>query len=260
MINEIEIGERIIKDGEAFNHEIADDQKRLFKAFKPGEGFFVAVANSLAWAGRAIDDQAYFQAAVYFLASGEEKFLDTAKEYSLWHGAENLFQSLYAWRQIISSIQVPSVDKISVKGLLDLQSECRSRAIVLHRGKKIKGIDAWFLCAPFKMIAVYRKDLWKDDALDEIRMPTGMQVVRAAQELFKKKVSWVNGYEELRDCFKQQDVLEGGLSKEGLVLTEFIHGISRKIACDKRLQCLKSSRCVIHVNSGLYLFGKKAIG
>jgi hypothetical protein len=32
-------------------------------------------------------------------------------------------------------------------------------------------------------------------------MPVDMQVARRAEELFKKKTSWVNEYEELRESF-----------------------------------------------------------
>jgi hypothetical protein len=60
-------------------------------------------------------------------------------------------------------------------------------------------------------------------------MPVDMQVARRAEELFKKKTSRVNEYEELRDCFLKKNILEGGLSKEGLLLTEFIQGISRSL-------------------------------
>ncbi|MCB9813146.1 MAG: hypothetical protein H6772_01935 [Pseudomonadales bacterium] len=53
----------------------------------------------------------------------------------------------------------------------------------LYRKKELKHFGAWTLLAPFKIMAVYRTDLWDNENLDDLTMPLGFQMVKGLKWL-----------------------------------------------------------------------------
>lgn len=249
-ITEQILGEEIINRGRQINCDIAEQQTRLLIKFKNANYFSVAMANAFTWTGHAISNKKFFGAALGYFNSGNLISLDKTADFSGRFGSEKLADGLRSWKTIVSHIQVANLQEITVTGLAKLQSRALEVADRLQKQHLIFGIGLWLLYAPFKIIAVHRKDLWKDERLNEVRMPLGLEVIRGIKKLFRKRSVWTQGYD-----VNMVDEEEGGL-KEGMGTAELVHGISRNVVYDKNIICEPSLRRIIHVNSGLFLLGK----
>jgi len=107
----------------------------------------------------------------------------------------------------------------------------------------IYGIGPWLFCAPFKIVAAHRRELWNDPALDGVLMPVGLEVNRGVRKLIRQRTSWTKGIDENMIGEEEGDLMEG------MGTVALVQDLSKKIArsFDSR---------VIHVNSGLYLYGR----
>jgi len=248
------LGLDIINRGRQMNCDIADDQTELIRKFKRANYFSVAIANAFTWTGHAVpDNEKFFDVTIDYLNSGNLASLDKTADFSGRFGAEKLAEGLRSWKTIINHIQVSNIQETKVKNLVKLQSNCREIADRLQKQHLISGIGLWLLYAPFKIVAVHRKNLWDDERLNEVRMPLGLEVIRGVKKLIRKRSVWTQGYDV--NMITEE---EGGL-KEGMGTAEMIHDISTKIVYDKNIICDINLRRIIHVNSGLFLLGKNEL-
>ncbi|HUD44137.1 MAG TPA: hypothetical protein VMR41_01200, partial [Patescibacteria group bacterium] len=110
---------------------------------------------------------------------------------------------------------------------------------VSHEKEEIKGIGAWILLAPYKILACYRTDLWKDAALDTVLFPLGFQVIRGVKFLHKEGLR-VSYYDDLYEDEKSLGI--------DLGTTALVQGYEAELAD------IADSR-ILHINSGLFKLG-----
>jgi hypothetical protein len=225
------------------NLEIFSHQNRLFRIFHNKNYFTVAIANAFTWTGHAVEQDNFFKFAIDYLTTGNITSLRKAESFSGRFGPEKLSSGLQGWKSI--SDQLGSQDFLSCDGkrLYDIQKECLDIAKQLLDQSQISGIGPWLFCAPFKIIAAHRKDIWKSECLDEVWMPLGSEVVRGVRKLIQQGCKFTQGL--YKSMLSEE---EGGLV-EGMATVMLVQDMSKKIA-------QISSTRVLHINSGLYLYGK----
>lgn len=231
--------------GEQLNLEISSAQQELVDIHGIDNYFASAIATALTWTGHAIRHDTFFTTAVEYLSTSNLRSLSQALGYSGRFGVNRLNDALQAWKAILDKAKgvVNTVCSCSTEQLCAIQQ--RSFHIIselLDQGQ-ISGIGPWLFCAPFKIVAAHRQNLWTSESLDKVWMPLGLEVVRAVRSLIRERYPYFGGLHV--DMLTEE---EGGL-KEGLGTVLLVQNGSKKIA-----EIAKTR--VLHINSGLYLFGR----
>ncbi|MCL0065295.1 hypothetical protein M1N79_00170 [Dehalococcoidia bacterium] len=246
MINrafEESLAKRLAEQGEEMNLEISSDQDYLIRTSNGSDYFPGAIANAFTWTGHAVSEEAFFEFAINYLTTGKMASLSTTEAFSGRFGPERLTSALQGWKAIMNGLGEQDVLSCDAQGLYNIQQQCLDIVYRLLNQRRILGVGPWLFCAPFKIIAAHRKDLWKSESLDDILMPLGLEVVRGIRKLIQHGCTYAQGLDE--SMLSEE---EGGLM-EGMGTVALVQGVSRKVA-----QISKTR--VLHINSGLYLYGK----
>lgn len=235
----------LARRGEQMSVEICLDQQNLVDVYGLDNYFPLAIANALTWTGHAVRDETFYISAIDYFTTGGSLALQRAEAFSGRFGAERLNDALCGWRISLDKINraLEAVYSCSAEELHIMQQNCLSTISQLVDQRQVYGIGPWLFCAPFKIIAAHRRDLWESEGLDKIWMPLGMEVVRAVRGLIRSGYTYFRGL-DLGMLIEE----EGGL-KEGLGTVLLVQEASRKIAKIARTR-------VLHINSGLYLDGR----
>lgn len=163
-------------------------------SYSADERFFAAVGHSFIWSHHASGDEDFLDHAVEYFRTGGEKPLRRAMKYAGRFGPDNLDSSLRGWRVILDRVpSIEDIDGIDAKKLHFLQTQMSDIAVGLTEKHVLKGVGAWLLFAPFKIIALYRKDLWQTPELDEVLMPLGIEVVRGFRKVITSDPQFAPG-------------------------------------------------------------------
>jgi hypothetical protein len=242
-ILEEQLAQRMAERGEEMNLEIFSHQNRLFRIFRNKDYFAVAIANAFTWTGHAVEQDNFFKFAIDYLTTGNITSLRKAEAFSGRFGPEKLSSGLQGWKSISDQLGSQNFLSCDDRRLHDIQEECFLIANRLLDQRQISGIGPWLFCAPFKIVAAHRKDIWKSESLDEVLMPLGLEVVRGVRKLIQQGCTYTQGLD--KSMLSEE---EGGLV-EGMGTVMLVQGMSKKIAQISRTR-------VLHINSGLYLYGK----
>jgi len=240
---EIMFAKNMAEKGEKMNLQISHDHDQLLSTFQDIDSFDVSVAHAFAWTGHAVGKPGYFEAAVDYLTTGRLESLDGAKVYSERFGPQSLASGLIGWKAISEQLDRHDFLSCDAQELSNIQQKCLGIAKRLIDQKLLSGIGSWLFCAPFKIVAIQRKDLWQNESLDKVLMPLGLEVNQGINKLFQKNHSYIQDYDS-----NMISEAEGGLIDD-MGIVELVHGISNGIARDAESR-------ILHINSGLYKYGK----
>ena len=231
--------------GEEMNLEISSDQETLIQAYGSTNYFAVAIANAFTWTGHAVRQNGFFESAIVYLSTGNLASLSNALVFSGRFGPERLADALRSWKFSLDQLSNVSQDiqSCGAQELHMIQERCFSTMSQLLDQRQISGIGPWLFCAPFKIVAAHRRELWQSESLDDVWMPLGLEVVRGIRNLIQHRNPYFRGLHI--DMLSEE---EGGL-KEGLGTVLLVQDASKKIA-----QIVETR--VLHINSGLYLHGR----
>ncbi|MBA7479491.1 hypothetical protein ES707_22298 [subsurface metagenome] len=231
--------------GEEMNLEISSDQETLIQAYGSTNYFAVAIANAFTWTGHAVGQNGFFESAIVYLSTGNLASLSKALVFSGRFGPERLADALRGWKFSLDQLSNVSQDIqcCGAQELYMIQERCFSTMSQLLDQRQISGIGPWLFCAPFKIVAAHRRELWQSESLDDVWMPLGLEVVRGIRNLIQHRYPYFRGLHI--DMLSEE---EGGL-KEGLGTVLLVQDASKKIA-----QIVETR--VLHINSGLYLHGR----
>jgi len=237
------LAQTLAERGEEMNLEISSDHGHLLCAFHGSDYFLVAVANAFTWTGHAVKEDAFLKFAVDYLATGDLASLRRAERFSGRFGTEGLSTGLRGWKAIVGQLVAQDFPSCNAQGLCKIQEQCLDIASRLLNQKHISGVGPWLFCAPFKIVAAHRRDLWQSGDLDDLYMPLGLEVVRGVCKLIEHGCTYTQGL----DCNMLSEQ-EGGLV-EGMGTVALVQDMSKRVAQIGRTR-------VLHVNSGLYLYGR----
>jgi len=231
--------------GEEMSLEISFNQEELIQTYGTDNYFAISVANALTWTGHAAGRDPFFEAAVDYISTGNLISLNRARVFSGRFGDDRLSEALQGWKVCLdrTGTTIESICSCDAKKLHVIQESCLSVISQLIDQGQIKGIGPWLFCAPFKIVAAHRRDLWRSESLDEVWMPLGLEVVRGVRNLIRDRYTYFRG---LHMDMLSED--EGGL-KEGLGTVLLVQDACKKIA-------QATNTRVLHINSGLYLYGR----
>lgn len=202
----------------------------------------MAIIDSFLGANYAVDKLGFREMTYNYLVKEDTEVLSHTQCCMGRYGEENLMKALKGWKALFDEISEECDVKIcSIEELRDFQLKCLDKADLLKGKGRLLGIGPWLFCFPFKVIGLYRDDLWEDSILNDIIMPAGLGIVRGVKKLIRKKSKFVA---EVDANMLSEE--EGGLL-EGMGTTYLLHRVQKKIA-----KFSKSN--VLHINSGLQLY------
>jgi hypothetical protein len=240
---DINFAKNLAASGNVLDFEIGRTTKQLVNTFHEDNLFLIAIAQSLTWTGHAIDKEDYFKNTLNFLNTGAQDVLSDIAISAGRYGQEKLQATLYNWRELLAKLKLPpDLSKSSMEEIILFQDAAYKIACMERRKERIMGIGAWLFCAPFKIILNFRDELWKNDRIDEVLMPLGLEVVRGVKKLIKQRYSYSRFIEEGDLSETEGDIIEG------LATIHIVQHLSKEIAKD-------SKSIVLHINSGLWELG-----
>lgn len=229
--------------GEAENKEIAKRVKKTVEENPHYLLFYVSLAESFYWAGYSKRKSALFKLCYEYFENDKENIFANLGDLAGRLGEYDFEKLLRSWKTVIETIgkdKLPK-DDFSAEGLVDLQRNYMTWVSHrLYRKKELKHFGAWTFLAPFKIMAVYRTDLWDKESLDDLTMPLGFQVV--------KGMKWLKA--QGMDIEDKMLVSEEGGFIESIATSTLALGFQKLLAktADTR---------TIHINTGLHLLGVK---
>jgi len=238
---EEQLAQKIADSGKEMNVKMFLPLDNLFRIFSNDDYFAVAIANAFTWASYAVNNKDnYFKFAINYLTTGNTASLMEVGVFSGQFGPEKLISGLQGWKFIIDQLGKQNFQSCSAGELYNIQNEC----LLIANQKQPLGIGPWLFCAPFKIVAIQRNDLWGSEDLDDVLMPLGTKVIRGVKKLIQQGCTYTQSLDI--NMFSEE---EGGL-KEGIGTAKLVQDISKKIAKISKTR-------VLHINSGLYLYGKE---
>jgi len=240
--HEIELAEKLAKHGKEMNLGISASQENLFVDPHSADWFTMAIAECLIWTGHAVRVDHYFEVIARYLTLGNTKALEEMDVFAGRFGPDKLISAVRGWKSILTNLYVPDVSRTDAHGLCEFQRTCMETALRLFYEKELRGVGAWLFCAPFKIVVAWRKEFWERQELDDLLMPLGLEVNRGLQKLIRQRATYG------QNLTKEHLSEEEGTLPDGLATVYMVQDMSRKIAS------IANTR-VLHVNSGLYLYG-----
>lgn len=237
------LAKTIAKQGEKMNLEISSEQGDLLRSFNDSDYFTLAIASAFTWTGHAVKQDGFLKLAIDYLTTGNMSLLNKIKKFTGRFGPQSLSSGLQGWKAILNQLDEQDVLSCDAQGLHNIQAQCLNIVYRLLNQQRILGVGPWLFCAPFKIIAVHRKNLWGSEKLDDVLMPLGLEVVRGVRKLIRHGYTYAHGLD------KNMLSEEEGHLIEGMGTVALVQGLSKKIA-------QISHKRVLHINSGLYLYGK----
>lgn len=228
-------------EGKPFNEDIAERVEGYLQDYPNASLFVISIIESFIWAEYVKRHKTTFDLAVGYFTNNDNAILNELDKI-LWRYEESHFTPLLkSWKLILEKANLKKLpDKFNAHNLYEFQRYVHQQVVSpLYHSKQIQRISAWTFLAPFKIMAAYRIDLWKDNKLDDVLMPLGSQVIKGLQLLHKQGVP-IQSYEFI---YEEERGLETDMGTTTMV-QDF----------EKTLASSADSR-VLHINSGLFLLG-----
>jgi hypothetical protein len=241
-INEKAFLTLMVSRGEDLNRKIKADQNDLLSRFQNVDYFPLAIAHSLNWSGHALKENGYFESALDYFKTGDNKALEKCRRYNWRYDKPDLINALKAWKSVLTNSQKVDFKHIKAKEIQSAQIQILNVADRLRKSKTITGFGPWILFAPFKIVLAHRTDLWTDNEIETIILPLGAQVTRGINNMKR------NGFDCAKNLEKNLFPEEGSGWDNDLTSVYIAQQFQTEIAK------LHESRA-IHVNSGLHLYG-----
>ena len=206
----------------------------------------LSIIEAFKASGYAIDKPNFTPMAIDFFIKGDNTLTDNLKEFAGRFGEERLKDGLIGWKILQDKvINSAHLEDCSAKEISDFQLKTYNTAVNLKHKGEIYGIGAWLFNFPFKIIALYRSELWGEEDFNKIVMPSGFQVVKGLRRLKKESYTLLKD-KNIEEMSENENGLEDGVSDNYM-----LQDISKKMAEIAHTN-------VLHINSGLYKYGQKA--
>lgn len=240
---EVSLARSLAEGGERMNLDISRRHERLLCVADADVYFLAAISHAFTWTGHAVPEDDFLQHAIEYLTTGEAEPLRRTTTFAGRFGPDRLTEGLTGWKTIVDNSEVQDASSCDARRLCAIQEQYLNVASELAGCKELAGVGPWLFCAPFKIVAAHRRELWETADLDDLLMPLGLEVVRGIRKVVKQQYRFCQGFE-----MSMLSDEEGGLM-DGMGAAALVRGLSRKIA-----EC--GDTRVLHVNSGLYLYGR----
>jgi hypothetical protein len=244
VLGESELVGRLVAAGTKMDDDIGATLDDLVEEPVDENQFITAIAYSLTWTGHA--NQKYLDTFVKqstaYLKTGDHGKLQEAIGHFGRFSPEQLENALKGWKLILDESKAKIGAKCTVDEIIAMQKRCLDWASILLSKGKLHGVGAWLFSAPFKIICAQRNDLWANEKLDDIMLPSGLEVVRGIKKAKK------HGYMFADDLDSNHLVETEGDLLEGMGSVSLIHNLCKTLAKNANTRA-------VHLNSGLYAYG-----
>ena len=241
------IAQHLATKGIEFSEILRDDNKLYFRNLK-ATYFAVASAISLTWTKHAKFEEEFIQYASLFIDGKVGKEPNMAKQYCHRFGEEGLDIALTNYRRYYNKVKeiMPDFYRCDVLAIGRLQQRLLSKLYTLREEGFVSGIGPWLFTGPFKIILSDQDRFWKEDGIDAIVLPTGVEVDRGISKLKTE------GYPFMKDFDANWLDITASSILDSYADYTMVHNFIEKIG-------QITSTPAIHINSALYLYGRGEI-
>lgn len=246
---DIQKAEYIANHGKIFSNNLKNDLDGFYDSLIESNSYFaISLAISLTWTKHATYNQTFVGYAANFIdgivAKNEAMIQNNAYRF----GPKGLETALKSYRMYIRRIRNDLVDfdHCTVDELTKLQHKLLNKVSFMKRDGEITGIGPWLFLGPFKIIINHQKRLWNEPNLNDIVLATGFEVEKGMRRLKSEDYSFMSNFD--------LNWLEQGSNEllESYGTCTILHERMKKIG-----EIVNSP--AIHINSGLYLYGRRDI-
>ena len=235
--------EWIVAQGTSMDRAIAENQEDLFRRYGSANPFHVAILHSLHWSGHAKYNLRYFDAGLRLLSGTVIVGRVDIERYAWRYKNGSLSAALTTWQKILQRARTVNLGNCAATRISEYQDQLLTAAGPLRQTHELRGVGPWLFCGPFKIILAHRTALWKNQAIDRIRMPLGLEVIRGIRYLRRKRHAEFGTFD-----LNLLNETEGGLF-EGMGTVIMVQD-----ACQRFAERMGTR--LLHINSGLYCVGK----
>lgn len=235
--------------GLEFSHVLRNDMDYYFRRLSSDCSYFsIALAISLTWTKHAKYNEQFVDYAAQFIDGRIQKDENIIQNSQYRFGYETLEIALTSYRMFLRRVRgiLPDFHTCSLDEITRLQHNLLSRLHTLRETREVLGIGCWLFLGPFKIILGHQERLWTTSNIDDLVLATGVEVERGLYRLRD------NDYSFMRDF--DNNWLDQG--SRGL-----LESYGTCIILHDRMKIIAeiANTPAIHVNSALYLYGKKEI-
>lgn len=237
--NETNLLRALADQGQEINSGFGRTLSVLLGTFQNNHLFHISVVHSLTWSGYATENPEYYKNALFFLSNGDTNSLMKCSDYAGKTGGAKLLEALNSWNFLLSQCRELPLKTSALTQLKSSQNHLLAMFTSFSKAGQIKGIGAWGILAPFKVLLTYRNDLWAEEELDQILLPLGSQVEAGLKKLKKVAFNLVSDFD--------QKPLDGDLAS-----------VQRAQEFQTKLAKLTNSKA-LHINTGLHRYGSDGL-
>ncbi|KKQ66959.1 MAG: hypothetical protein US86_C0002G0076 [Candidatus Daviesbacteria bacterium GW2011_GWA2_38_24] len=239
-IDKQKVARVLAEEGQHENSKMHNEITALIEKNPDYNPFVLAVIQSLLWAHYAKNDDKFITLVLDYFNYQKDELLDNLNKFTLLYDEDSLRKTLKSWKILLDKLLPQLKDNYSPEGLISLQQKLINEAVNLSYSKQISNLGAWFCCAPFMALAVWKKEYWDDEQLDSLTLPLGIQVTRA--------IDWLNrNGSDFAYTIKTVDEVN---------LADGLASTIEAMGAQKELAQLAKTRA-LHINTGLWLLGNK---
>ncbi len=239
----------LAEKGLEFSYVLRNDMDYYFSRLSSECSYFsIVLAISLTWTKHAQYNEQFVGYASKFIDGKIQKDEDIIENSKYRFGYETLETALTSYRMFLGRIRgvLPDFHTCSLDEITRLQHNLLRRLHTMRETREVLGIGCWLFLGPFKIILGHQERLWRTPNIDDLILATGVEVERGLYRLRD------NDYSFMRDF--DSNWLDQG--NKGL-----LESYGTCIILHDRMKIIAeiANTPAIHINSALYLYGKKEI-
>lgn len=235
-------GEQFTRDLHGYNNSFLN--KYIAKGYSL---MSILSAIDIIWSGYAKDGEDFMEGFLEWVNNKIPFSSRFAQEQCLYKGEDSLYNTMHAMKIIIEKFEriAPPFDSCDAKDLVKFQQRALREAILLLNRNKIREFGSWMFLGLFKIIVSSYDRFWSASNIDALVMPSGISVTKGIRRLIQEYPETTNF-----DPSWLSDSEPGLVSSYGKEL--LIHDECKRIGD-------AAGYPAMHVNSGLYIYGRKEI-
>lgn len=236
--------------GHAFDLWAGEDLRDRLDRYPGGSPFRKCIVETAQWGG-LVDDPVWPLDGARFL---DLESPDLARKYKRgYHSRTDPTAYLKTWARILENFRLPAEpdDDSSAQEVVSYWQSAEATLFGLDWRSEREWVGSWTFYGVFKLYLLQQERLWADPGIDAIPMPMGGA---------KSGGSFEGGWKCLVELGILQPLPAPNKNLKRFAKAQFSEGMSRTkqahAGCAS-LATLAESRAV-HVNSGIYLLGRRA--
>lgn len=242
-----EIAKHLAEEGIQFSEKLFEINTEYFKRLT-NNYFAIAAAIGLCWTGHAQYEDEFIEYAAGFIEGSTHNNPKISINFCKRFGPKELDESLFGFNQLYRNVYqtIPDFSISSIQDINLFQQRLLSKLNKLRNEGIVSHIGPWLFLGPFKIILTDQKRLWNNEGLNSIVLPTGLEVNKGIKRLKNERYNFMKDFD-----LHWLDEHSGSLLDE-YATCNMVHAHIIKIAG-------LSNTKALHINSALYLYGKKEI-